>query len=200
MEELSLTAENSYPMHTESERNQQSWYALRVKSRFEGTVAAHVRGRQHESFLPLFKSRRRWSDRIQELDLPLFPGYVFCKLDPLDRLPILSIPGVVDIVGMRRVPLAIDEAEIAALQTAVKSGLPTRPWQFLQIGQRVRIQCGPLCGIEGIMLGYRGGSRLVLSLTLLQRSVAVQVDESSVGPLPSGNRVGSVTTIRGHGA
>jgi len=187
-------------MHTETDRIEQPWYALRVKSRFEGTVAAHLRGRQHECFLPLFKGRRRWSDRIQELDLPLFPGYVFCKLDPLNRLPILTIPGVVNIVGLRRVPLAIDQAEIADLQTAVKSGLPTRPWQFLQIGQRVRIQCGPLCGIEGILLGYRGDSRLVLSLTLLQRSMAVQVDESSVRPLPSGNRVGSGTAICGHGA
>jgi transcription antitermination factor NusG len=120
-----------------------------------------------------------------ETELPLFPGYVFCRFDPLDRLPILSIPGVVDIVGVRRVPLAVDENEIAALQTTVNSGLPRQPWPFLQIGHKVRIEHGPLCGVEGILLRFSGRDRLVLSLTLLQRSVAVQVDESWVQPSAS---------------
>lgn len=182
-------------MDTQTRSTNQSWYALRVRSRFENTVARHLHGRDHECFLPLYKCRRRWSDRIREIELPLFPGYVFCNFDPLNRLPILSIPGVVNIVGVGRVPLPVNEAEIAAIQTAVKSGLPTQPWPYLQIGQRVRIEYGPLSEVEGILLGFRGRQRLVLSVTLLQRSVAVQVDESWVRPVPGTTRAssGSVT-------
>jgi transcription antitermination factor NusG len=170
-------------MDTQTRSTNQSWYALRVRSRFENTVAAHLHGRDHECFLPLYKCRRRWSDRIKEIELPLFPGYVFCKFDPLNRLSILSIPGVVYIVGVRRGPLPVEETEIAAIQSAVKSGLSTQPWPFLQIGQRVKIEYGPLCGSEGILLGFRGHQRLVLSVTLLQRSVAVQIDEAWTRPV-----------------
>ncbi len=152
------------------------WYAVRVKSRHENTVASHLHARGYQAFLPLYKSRNRWSDRFKEIELPLFPGYVFCQFDVLNRLPVLSIPGVVYVVGVGRTPVPIDETEIAAIQATVKSGLPSQPWPFLQIGHRVRIEHGPLCGIEGILLGFRGHQRLVLSVTLLQRSVAVQVD------------------------
>jgi transcription antitermination factor NusG len=156
------------------------WYAVRVKSRHENTVASHLLGRGYQAFLPLYKSRNRWSDRFKEVELPLFPGYVFCRFNPLNRLPVLTIPGVVYVVGAGRTLLPIDETEIAAIQTAVKSGLPSQPWPFLQIGHRVRIEHGPLSGVEGILLGFRGNQRLVLSITLLQRSVAVQVDSSWV--------------------
>jgi transcription antitermination factor NusG len=159
------------------------WYALRVKSRFERTVASHLHARGFESFLPLYKCRRRWSDRFKEIELPLFPGYVFCQFDPLNRLPVLTVPGIVHVVGIGRIPVAVDEAELAAVRAAVKSGLPSEPWPFLQIGHRVRIEYGPLCGIQGILLGFRGNRRLVLSVTLLQRSVAVQVDEAWVQPV-----------------
>jgi transcription antitermination factor NusG len=164
----------------ETGQNSYAWYALRTKSRYENTVASHLCARGYESFLPLYKCRRRWSDRFKEIELPLFPGYVFCQFNSLDRFPVLSIPGVVHVVGVGRTPVSIDETEIAAIQTAVKSGLPRQPCPFLEIGDRVRIEHGPLCGIEGILLGYRGHQRLVLSVTLLQRSVAVQVDESWV--------------------
>jgi transcription antitermination factor NusG len=160
------------------------WYALRVRSRYEKKVATHLQGRGYELLLPLYKCRRRWSDRFNEIELPLFPGYVFCQFNPLNRLPILSIPGVVHVVGVGRTPVPIDESEIVAIQAAAKSGLPSQPWPFLQVGQRVRIEYGPLCGVEGILLGFRGHQRLVLSVTLLQRSVAVQVDEAWVQPLP----------------
>ena len=169
-----MAAENkSYP-----------WYALRVRSRHENTVALHLQARGYESFLPVYRSQRRWSDRFKEIELPLFPGYVFCQFDPLNRLPILSVPGIVHVVGVGRTPIPVDETEIAALQAAVKSGLPRQPWPFVEIGHRVRVEHGPLRGVEGILLGFRGHHRLVLSVTLLQRSVAVQVDESWVLPLP----------------
>jgi len=177
------------------ENARHAWYALRVRSRHENTVALHLQARGYESFVPLYKSKRRWSDRFKEIELPLFAGYVFCQFNLLDRLPILTVPGIVHIVGVGRIPAPIDETEIVAIQAAIKSGLPRRPWPFLEIGHRVRIEHGPLCGIEGILLGFRGHERLVLSVTLLQRSVAVQVDQTWVKPQPE-YRVyhGSVTS------
>jgi transcription antitermination factor NusG len=173
-----------------------AWYALRVRSRHENTVASHLQARGYESFLPLYKSTRRWSDRFKEIELPLFPGYVFSQFNRLNRLPILSIPGIVHVVGVGRTPVPVDETEIAALQAAVKSGLPRQPWPFVEIGHRVRIEHGPLRGVEGLLLGFRGHQRLVLSVTLLQRSVAVQVDEAWVLPMPEERRplTGSVTS------
>jgi len=165
------------------------WYALRVRSRHEDAVARHLEARGLESFLPLYRSQRRWSDRVKEIDLPLFPGYVFCHFNAMNRLPILTTPGVVHVVGAGKIPVPIDETEIAAIQVAAKSGLPSEPWPSLCIGHRVRIEHGPLLGIQGILSGFRGHRRLVLSVTLLQRSIAVQVDEAWVQPIPLQNRV-----------
>ena len=122
---------------------------------------------------------------------------MFCRFNPLNRLPILSVPGIVHVVGVGRTHVAADETEIAALQAAVKSGLPRQPWPFLEIGRKVRIERGPLCGVEGILLSFRGRQRLVLSVTLLQRSVAVQVDAAWVQPLLQHRSYSSVVTSRG---
>lgn len=163
-----------------SQDNSSTWYAVQVRSRHEDVVARHLRVRSLEAFLPLYRQRHRWSDRFKEVDLPLFPGYVFCQLNPLNRLPVLSVPGVVQIVGAGKNLLPIDESEIAAIKTAVQSGLPTRPSPFLEIGQKVRIEDGPLCGIEGILSGFGRHQQLVLSISLLQRSIAVEIDSGSV--------------------
>ena len=160
------------------------WFALQTRSRYEDFVATQLHNKGYETFLPLYKCRRRWSDRIKELELPLFPGYLFCRLNPLDRLPILVTPGVIQVVGIGKNPIPVDDTEIAALQTAVQSGLPRQPWPFLQIGQRVKVEWGPLRGLEGILLDFKGRHRLVLSVTLLQRSVAVEVDAAGVSPIP----------------
>lgn len=163
----------------------QSWYALQVRSRCENAVQTHLRARGYTSFLPLYKSRRRWSDRFKDLELPLFQGYVFSQIDLNNRLPILTIPGVVQIVGVGRIPVPIDKSEFAAIEAALTSGLPSRPWPYLQAGNKVRIESGPLCGLEGILLDFKGSQNLVLSVSLLQRSVAVQVDAAWVRPLPT---------------
>ncbi len=97
-------------------------------------------------------------------------------------------------MGVGKTPVPIDESEIAAIQATVKSGLPRQPWPFLEIGHRVRIEYGPLCGVQGILLGFRGHQRLVLSVTLLQRSVAVQIDEAWVQPIPHEGRACSDST------
>ena len=164
------------------------WFALRVRSRHENTVAAILGGKGYEWFVPLYKSRRLWSDRIKEIQLSLIPGYVFCRFDPHGSR-FLRHRRVVSVVGIGKCPIPIDDAEIAAIQAAVRSGFPSRPWPFLQIGQRVRVEHGPLCGLEGILLYVKGQRRLVLSVTLLQRSVAVEVDDAWVVPTPQQDRV-----------
>ena len=172
------------------------WFALQVRYQLENIVTAHLGAKGYEWFLPMYKCRRRWSDRTKETEKPLFPGYVFCRLNPLDRLPILTTPGVSLIVGTGKTPAPIEESEIAAIQSAVKSGLPSQPWPFVHIGQRVRIEQGPLCGLEGILLDIRGHHRFVLSVTLLQRSIAVELEDAWVTPIPQPHTTSSSPTTR----
>lgn len=164
----------------ETTDREHAWFAVRVRTRYESLAATVLRGKGFEPFLPMYKSRRRWSDRIKEIQLPLFPGYLFCRLDPQNRLPVLTTPGVVQIVGVGKNPMPLDEYEIGAIQTVVKSGLLREPWPFLKVGNRVRIECGPLSDVEGILLAFKGRYRIVLSVTLLQRAVAVEVDRAWV--------------------
>jgi len=164
------------------------WFALQVRTRHESGVANYLHGQGYESFLPLYKCRRRWSDRVKEVQTPLFPGYLFCRFDPRDRLPVMKTPGVMQIVGVNRVPVPVDEVEISAIQTLVMSGIPNQPWPFLQVGERVRIESGSLCGFEGILMDFKGTHRLVLSITLLQRSVSVEIDSAFVSSASASNR------------
>jgi transcription antitermination factor NusG len=164
------------------------WFALSVKSRYERIAATFLENRGYESFLPMYKSRRLWSDRIKELDVPLFPGYLFCRFDIYKRLPVLIIPGVLGIVGGTKLPTPIEIDEISALQATVRAGLSREPWPFLHIGDRVRIKRGSLAGVEGILVQVKGRHRLILSVTLLQRSVAVDIDSAWVSALDSRSR------------
>jgi transcription antitermination factor NusG len=163
------------------------WLAVQTRSRYENFAANHLLGMGYQVFMPAYKCRRHWSDRVKEFELPLFPGYLFCRFDPNHRLPILATPGVIQVVGIGKKPVPVDDSEISAIQTLVRSGLPGRPWAFSHVGQRVRVERGPLSGVEGILTGFRGRQRLVLSITLLQRSVAVEVDGAWVKPMRSGS-------------
>jgi transcription antitermination factor NusG len=164
---------------------QYPWFALQVRTRHEAGVADFLNGKGYEYFLPMYKGRRRWSDRVKEVNSPLFPGYLFCRFNPQNRLPILKTPGVRQIVGYNHVPVAVDEEEINAIRTLVASGLPNHPCPFLEIGNRVRIEAGALRGLEGILLEVKGKRKLVLSITLLQRSVAVEIDSEVVSLVPA---------------
>lgn len=159
------------------------WFAVRVKSRTEKSVAAIARFNGFEQFLPLWQSRSRWSDRVKSIQLPLFPGYVFCRIDPKCRLQLLTIPGVQYIVGAGKTPLPVNDTEIAALQVAAQSGLSAEPWPFLKAGQRVLLKEGPLAGLEGLLIEVRKNYRLLLSVSLLNRSVAVEIERDWVTPL-----------------
>ena len=159
------------------------WYALQVRPRFEKVIASTLLNKGYEGFLPLYRHRSRWSDRMKEVELPLFPGYLFCRLDLNRRLPVLITPGVMHIVGIGKAPHPVEESEISALQAVVFSGLQAEPRSYLNIGERVRIEVGPLAGTEGILTALKGSSRLVVSVSLLQRSVSVEIDESWVVPV-----------------
>jgi transcription antitermination factor NusG len=161
------------------------WYALQVRPRFEKAVASTLLSKGYEGFLPLYRHRSRWSDRVKEVHLPLFPGYLFCRFDLNKRLPILVTPGVIQVVGIGKAPHEVDEEEVAALQSLVISGLQAEPRSYLNVGERVRIGVGPLAGVEGILVLVKNAHRLVISVSLLQRSVSVEIDESWVIPLSS---------------
>lgn len=164
-----------------SSESRVAWFAVQVRSQHEkGVVERLVGTGGFELFLPLYKCRKRWSDRIKEFEVPLFPGYVFARFDPTDRLPILKTPGVIQIVSSNHVPIPLDDAEIRAVQTLVSSGIPNQPWPFLEIGDRVRVESGPLSGVEGILTAFKGKNRLLVSITLLQRSVAAEIDSAYV--------------------
>lgn len=157
------------------------WFAVWIKGRLEQNAASHLRSRGFQPFVPTYVERRRWSDRIRKVELPLFPGYLFCQFDPDDRLPILTTPGVLQVlgVGAGKALLPVPEPEIEAIRTIVNSGLPKGPWPYLKVGQRVRIGSGPLDGVEGILTEVRGVCRLVVSVELLHRAVSVEIDSTT---------------------
>jgi transcription antitermination factor NusG len=159
------------------------WYALRVRGRYEKAVARNLLHGGHSAFLPLHVCAHRWSDRIQKVELPLFPNYVFCHCDPVDKISILNIPGVISFVGIGKKPQPVNGSEMSSLQAVVRSGLFLKPWPFLTVGQRVVIQEGPLRNVEGLLSQVTDQNQLIVNITLLQRSVAVTIDRSWIRPL-----------------
>jgi transcription antitermination factor NusG len=161
------------------------WFAVRVRSNCEQIVHRALAHKGYELFLPMYKVTRRWSDRIKHIDIPLFPGYVFCRLDQQKRLPVLSTPGVVQLVGHGRRPAEVSEGEINAVRTVLKSTLPYTPASPTP-GSRVVVDRGPLMGVQGVLVEAREANRLVVSIDILNRAVAVEIDINWVRPLPSG--------------
>jgi transcription antitermination factor NusG len=159
------------------------WFALRVRSNYERIAGVHLRDRGCEEFSPTYRTERQWSDRKKQIDLPLFPGYIFCRLNPEDRLPVLTIPGAVGLVGFGKGPSAVPDYEIDAVRRMIGSGLLVAPWPFLGTGQTVLIERGPLAGVEGIVQEIKKTFRLVVSIHLLQRSVCAEVDRTWVRPV-----------------
>ena len=162
--------------------NEWPWYALQVASRCEKAVSTGLAMRGYSQFLPLYRSRRKWSDRFQDVDLPLFPGYVFCQLDITKRLPVLILPGVVRFVGLGKTPVPVAESEMQSVQTVVRSGQLLQPWPFLKVGQTVTIEEGPLRSVTGILIKVEGNDQLIVSISLLQRSLAVTLPREAVRP------------------
>jgi transcription antitermination factor NusG len=167
-------------------RDAWAWYALRVQSKLGSLASATLCGKGYEVYVPLYRSRRRWSDRMKELDLPLFPGYMFCRFDAGNRLPILATPGVISVVGAGKTAIPVDKEELEAIKTILRSGLAAQPWPFLSVGSRVYIEHGPLAGMDGIITNTDKALRLVVSVSLLQRSIAVEIDRDWARPIAQG--------------
>jgi len=153
-----------------------SWFALRVRPRHERTTALNLGRQGFEEYLPLHRVRRRWSDRMKEMETALFPGYIFCRFSRQDRLRVLNSPGVECVVGFGKTDVPVDDAEIAAVRRILACGRPLAPWPFLRIGQNVSIDNGPLAGLRGVVLRDQDSWRVVVSVEALDRSIAVEVD------------------------
>ena len=161
---------------------EQKWYALTVQYQHERTTEKALQSKGLETLVPVYRSRRQWSDRVKEVELPLFAGYVLCHFDLTDRIQVLDTPGVFKIVGFGGAVLALEDSEVAGIQRAVASKLPLAPWPYLKAGDRVRVERGALRGIEGTLLRTKDALRLVIGVELLQRSIAVEVDREAVVP------------------
>ncbi len=159
------------------------WYAVRTKSNREKSVSSLLEARGLQPYLPLYRTRRQWSDRTVETSLPLFSGYVFCRFDARVSSSVLCNPGVVSVVGFGGKPASIPEAEINAIENVLRSGLLAEPCPYLCEGQRIRLQRGPLAGLEGILVQKKSNWRVVVSVEMLQRSLAVEVDPQSIAAL-----------------
>jgi len=175
---LSSLESHDLPVHYCEPR----WYAAYTIAHHEKRVAEQLAQRALEHFLPVYSSVRRWKDRRVTLELPLFPSYVFVRLALRNRLQVLQIPGVASFVQFQGVPAALPDDEIEALRKGLASGLRLEPHPHVTIGRRVRVMQGPLAGLEGIIRRARGGMRVVLSLDLIQRSVAVDINVTDLAP------------------
>ncbi len=156
------------------------WYAAYTRANHERRVAEQLRERGVENFLPQYESVRKWKDRRVRLYMPLFPGYVFVHLALRYRLRVLEVPGVACLVGFAGKPVAVPEEEFARIRGILSKGLRAQPHPYLQAGRRVRVRSGPFEGMEGIVVRRNNNSRLVISLELIHRAIAVDVEEASL--------------------
>ena len=159
---------------------QELWFVAHTNANHEKRVAAHLNMRSIEHFLPLYSSLRRWKDRRVRLELPLFPGYVFVRIAQSAQLRALEIPGIARLVGFNGRPYPIPEGEIESLRRSVSNGLHVEPHPYLKAGCGVRVKRGPLQGAEGILVRKKNTYRIVLSLELISRSAAVEIDAADV--------------------
>jgi transcription termination/antitermination protein NusG len=156
------------------------WYAAYTSANHEKRVSEQLGVREVEHFLPLYASLRRWKDRRVKLELPLFPGYVFVRTALQNRMQVLQVSGVARLVGFDGTPAALPEDEIEALRTSLGNRLRVEPYPYLPAGRRVRVQSGPLAGLTGVLVRRKSRARFVVSVDLIQKSLAVEVDESDL--------------------
>lgn len=159
------------------------WFAIRVRPRHENTVARLIYSKGLDVFSPVWRSRNRWADRIKTVSLPLFPGYLFARFAPIRLAQVVSTAGVTGVVSFGRQLAPVDDEEIANLRRLTDTSLSYQPRPYLGLGERVRLCYGPLSGVEGILEQVKGRLRVVISVELLRRSVAVEVDRDWAIPL-----------------
>jgi transcription termination/antitermination protein NusG len=162
--------------------SQPAWYAAYTQANHEKKAACEISRRGVETFLPLYRTARRWSDRRVELEMPLFQGYVFVHLALSDRLKVLQVPGVARIVGFGGLPAPLPEEQISTLRAGLAGHLRAEPHPYLNVGRRVTIKRGPLAGMQGVLLRRKGSYRVVISIGLIQRALSVDIDMADVEP------------------
>ena len=184
-------------MNTAATLGEASWYAVSTRSRQEKVAASMLESFGIENFLPLSMERRQWSDRKQVVNVPLFPGYLFVRVPMLHevQLRVLKVPGIVRFIGNQSGPQAIPDAEIEGVQTVLSHRIPCSPCSIPKVGDRVRIFRGVLTGIEGTFVRSGSDTRLVISVEMIQQSIAVHVDASDFEPVfrPSPSLLTGVT-------
>lgn len=158
------------------------WFALTVRPNHERTTERALSRQGLEAYLPLYRARRQWSDRMKDAEAVLFPGYVFCRFAYGDRLSVLNSPGVRSIVGPKKDPTPVDESEISSVRALVSSGRPIVPWPYLRTGQRVVIREGPLASLSGVIVRAKNSWCVVVSVQALGCSVAVELEAAMLGP------------------
>lgn len=156
------------------------WFAFRVRPRHEKSVALQLREKEQEYFLPIVREARKWANRIKYVDLPLFPGYIFCRTHRSALSPILRTAGIVDVLRAGSHPTPVGEEEIHALKRAIRANVQIEPSAYIDVGERVYINEGPLAGLAGVVVEIRNIRRLVLSLTILRRSVLAELNPACV--------------------
>jgi transcription antitermination factor NusG len=157
-----------------------SWFALTVQPNHERTAERGLLNRGLEAYLPVHRVRRRWSDRQKDMDVVLFPGYVFCRFLRSDLMRVLGAPSVRSVVGLGRSPSPVDDSEISAVKALISSGRPILPWPYLRIGQNVMIDDGPLAYLRGVVVRVKDSCRVVVSIEALGCSLAVEVDSAAL--------------------
>jgi transcription antitermination factor NusG len=160
-----------------------SWYAAYTHARHEKKVAYQLQERGIEHFLPMYHSVRRWKDRRKELDLVLFPGYIFVRLSLSERLRVLQLPGVVRFVSFSGHPASLPGNDIEALRNGLSQGMRAEHHPYLTVGRRVRVARGPLSGAQGILMRVKTNWRIVISIDAIMRAVSLEIDEADVVPM-----------------
>ncbi len=177
-------------------QNQQLWYAGYTSSRHEKRVAEHLDQRGVEYFLPLYETIHRWNNGRHRVQLPLFPGYIFVRIALHERLRVLEVPGFVRLVGFSSLPHPLPEADINGMKEALNKGVLAEPYPYLTVGTRVEVRNGPLQGMTGILLRRQNKCRIVISVDLIMRSMAVEVDAADVAPIRN-SASGSIHNVAG---
>jgi len=176
--------DSAVPLDPSSSFCEPLWYAAYTSANHEKRVAEQLKWRSVEHFLPLYDAVRLWKDRRVQLRLPLFHGYIFVRLALKDRIHVLQVPGIAKLVGFNGMPVALPQQEIESLRANLESGVRAEPHPFMTAGRRVRVKRGPLAGLTGTLLKRKRRTRFVVSLELIHRAVAVEIDEADVEPVP----------------
>lgn len=169
----------------DSVHSEMLWYAGYTASRHEKRVAEHFAQRGVEHFLPLYETIHRWNNGRHRVQLPLFPGYIFVRIALRDRMRVIEVPGFVRLVGFNSLPHPLPEADINRMKEALNKGVLAEPYPYLTVGARVEVRNGPLQGMTGILLRRQNKCRVVISVDLIMRSMAVEVEASDVVPMRS---------------